>query len=1624
MSLADCLKGLKLHEDVVASINKDVSGLVKKGMDLKEAEAKAVGNHIAETKKQIEYVRSNLKGDFAPVDLKVTDSKEFFQSKKTEDIISVSKVVYPVVMGEYGKNATTRIAKKVKSFELVDGVIVSNKSVNKSDSNLRKLQKEEYAHGLTFESSREALTVNFAVIENLDEIFAKSYELRDRKEDKERAGIDLWKYRYSMANVNGKNYLVKFRIWKSGDRATFHYENALGEKGTKGVISSVLGEDNVRASLEGATPSNVPDIILSDFKKIVNLAEEKFGKPEDGSNKKNQYWQNQQDTKRGSVLFSATETIMRLFKAQDKSTFLHESGHIFLQSMYDHVMSGDADSKYMARWSKLAEWLKYDPNQTELTTEQHEQFARGFEAYLMEGKAPSKALQGAFSSFRKWLMRIYKSAASLNVELTPEVRDVMDRMLATEDEIAISKKQMGLDIEIDASDMPAGVKAKIDKLRAQAEEKAIASLMKDQMKEISVENKEFLKSKEKELMTKTKQEVTDSEYGKRINDIALFTDSKDIWKQSQKFLGDKLSDEKKIEFETAAEELGYTSGDHMAKEVLAMKSITETAKELVAEEMKQYSDMTTPENVRAKAMDKIHNEKSTELLAMEKEILRARIMEETTKENDKITAAMEKNDAATLNKWLDAKENFLQKKAYNAGLQKGNEKLQKELSRLSEREGERRAREDQKRLVKEYLAAKDDHERKIKLDEFRSSVNSLSRIIRSYTKSEAMMAKERAHEILASKSLKESTRFTQYFTAERNAAIRVMKAIAINDWQGAMTAKHEQMLNHALSRESMRLKKEMQRHVIYLENVRTASRDSFKTEDHHYQASKILERFGFTRTDYDPTFQGESLAQWEEKYQDTGIVSLPDWIKDESIRIKTKELTIEQMSDVRDAITNIKHVANYEDQLFIISQKENATEVAGGLIVESQMNFNPKDRFKNKFIDTKIDKMKGWMRSYMFSLKKIEAIVGANGAWKDKSKWLEVFRDSSYNAANEESKMVQNATKEIGKNWDIYTDQERKDIYNKMIFIPSFGISLTKEHLLAMAHNLGNEGNRSRLFDTRPVGIDVNVPWGEGMIMQVLQKELTKKDWQFVQANWNHLETYWSKISDLHKRITGFTPKQVEHTKFSVLVGDERIDMAGGYYPLKQDSRDNYGAEIKQNADAALYTDQSPAWKAATKKGHTKERVAAKYPVALNLGILNRHIQEVIHDMAFREVVIDLNKLVARPDMQAEMKATMTPEGYREVKAYIAGLAANSASDPISAIDKVLKVLRKNTTTAALFWKVSVIVQNFANATIFPNAVEGFGYADAFKSYMKYGISDYALKMFSNEGKEIRESVYEKSSFMKDRADSPDYSIEDIHSKFSSNEASEVSKFAGAMMAWTDEFSNLPMWLGAYNKSIAEGKSEKESVHYADTLIMRVAGSSRKYDVAGMSRGTETQKMFGMFFSWINTEHNRWMREAGIFKRDKDVTRALGFLAGRIIFQAIGAGLMFRLPDPTDEEEVKKFLASITIGLPLSFFPGLRDVASAVVDKSMGVKGFGYTPSPAFAAIDYGIKGFGAAIDVAHGKIDGQQAAEKMSKAAAYGFGYPDQMNQWFFNLYDYNQGATPRIQDIYRRREKKERLK
>lgn len=140
-------------------------------------------------------------------------------------------------------------------------------------------------------------------------------------------------------------------------------------------------------------------------------------------------FQKEEGQAKGAVEFMEDgKAIVRAFGTADFSTFVHESAHVIRRS-FSRMAEETGNEQLKQDVSKLEEWAGAKDGQWNVAAE--EKFARGMEKYLADGVAPTPGLKGTFERIKGFMLDIYKSlsGSSVDVEITPEIRDVFDRML-------------------------------------------------------------------------------------------------------------------------------------------------------------------------------------------------------------------------------------------------------------------------------------------------------------------------------------------------------------------------------------------------------------------------------------------------------------------------------------------------------------------------------------------------------------------------------------------------------------------------------------------------------------------------------------------------------------------------------------------------------------------------------------------------------------------------------------------------------------------------------------------------------------------------------------------------------------------------------------------------------------------------------------------------------------------------------------------------------------------------------------------------------------------------------------------------------------------------------------------
>lgn len=1248
------------------------------------------------------------------------------------------------------------------------------------------------------------------------------------------------------------------------------------------------------------------------------------------------------DEPRGFIEFSDKKTIIGLLKA-DASTFMHETAHFWLNNFAAHVDSGRATEKQLADWNVLRDWLKIKEGETKLSTDQQEKFARGFEAYLREGVAPSEGLRLAFRRFARWLAKLYRDIRQLNVELTNDVRGVFDRMLATEDEIAFARRASGLDLIPNLEGIDPTVVAKLNDLREEAHQEAIDTLLKKQMKELTPNRREEYNRALEQAQKAAREEVSKEPIYVAAEAIKRSSlKIKDPNALAVAFIDGKLSEQDDISFRMMAEMNGFKSGQEFAKKLMESPGFEQEVNRRVEYAMQDKADLRNTDKIKEEAMKTLATEKQTELLAYERAM---------------------------------------------------------------------------------FLAL---------VDQAQSNAREI-RTRRADARIEADAAKAKAHEIISKTPVEKAGRFMPFFTAERNAATEAYIAAKAGNWGKAADAKQRQMLNHALATEAYRARQAIQNWGDYLHAVQLKDKALFKREEHFNQVAALMARFGIERKDYDPTLRTETLPQWVQRMTDeNAAVNVAAWIQDESITMPWREMSVDQMHDLVDTLKNIQHVANAEKNFYRV--------MAGATIENTILDLNAEAAKWNKpNAPEQIERRNGWIekikkawRGYDAQLVTAETVALKMGGWRDDSLWYRTLIHSANEAGNAESELMRPFAQRYKEILDKhYTQKEREVMVDdgEKIFIPEWNQSVRRISLIVMALNTGTESNRARLFESRVVGIDPAIAWGENEVMGVLQKYLTANDWRFTQDVWDMINSLWPQMAEMHKEVTGFTPEKIEAKSFRVNTPlGQMVEMAGGYFPLKADPRGNLMASIREQLDQPLYTEQNPAFVASTKTGHLKERVQnAKYPVALEISTIQRHIQDAVHDIAWRPTIIDLRRLVNNQAFRQTVIQYGSVEEYQMLRDWVGSAATGDTAQQqvLSYWDKTMRFLKNNFTGAVIVLNPKIVFQNVSNIALYAGAVKGFGWRDVISGMMRYGLT-YNLGVLTKAeyAKEMRKFVFDKSSFMLDKDASPDYSLNDTADAMFGKNHAVKNFFKGAMSSF-DEITSLPIWRTAYDKAIAEQRTEKEAIEYADNVIERSIGTSRKYKTAAIFRSGETAKSFSTLYGFMSAQYNRWKKERGLLAQDpvKNGPQFLGYVFTHfVIFASLSNIMSGNLPDPDDEEKTKRWLKSVAL-YPFQMLPVVGQMASVVADNALHLNSFGYRPLPQVAVPEKIILGISKAISAAQGEAEPKDAAEAISHALTFLTGTPDQAVNWFWNAFDIaTEGMEPQPGDLLRRRPRSER--
>lgn len=1162
----------------------------------------------------------------------------------------------------------------------------------------------------------------------------------------------------------------------------------------------------------------------------------------------------------------------------DMSTFLHETAHFFLTVYADMASRPDAteqnkqDMQTVLDWFGIKDLATWNALSLDEQRKYHEQWAYNYEIYLFEGKAPSLQMQSMFERFSAWLRRVYKSIRDElnqiyrqeNGEdlpiLTGEVREVMDRMLASEEQIKQSEAVNSM-VPMYQTQQESGMDdtewAAYQEMMAEATEASITELTQASLrqlkwlgnarsrvlKEMQAKTADIRKGVREEVAAEVQEDrvyvameflkrgITKDENGQdiqaltghklKIADVkALYPESKesltpapDLTKLGYGKYG--MLAEEGLPPDLVASMFGFDSGDQLVRSLLDAKPIKEEIDGRTDERMlAEYSDLLDPASIELEIQKALHNEARARFVAVE---LR-------------------------------------------------------------------------------YLA----------------KATQPARLM-------IQAAKTAAKSIIGNKIISE-IRPRDYTLAEARASKESIKASKAGKTTEAAKAKQNQLLNNQLSLEAVNARKEIDKAIDGFAKIFKGDAKMAKNRniDLVNAARYILGHYGLGPRDVDPAKFVEQLKSYNpDLYADIEPILLESTAGPRNY----KKLTLNEFRQMKEIVDALWYQSKRENEVMIEGKAVALDSIIAELNARLDEIGVPEEVAGERMAPGKKEKAIRALYNAKALTRKVEhwadATDGAAGPgpftnyiWRPLRAALDQYRV-------DRNRYVKDYVDMISK-LDLPVQKINAPELNYTFGNENGGIG--KAEVLGALMHIGNDSNMKKLIAGRGWGqinedgsVDTS-RWNAFMNRMIDEGVLTKADFDFVQAVWDLNEELKPMAQEAHREIFGYYFKEVEARPVVTPFGTYR----GGYVPAKTDPfivRDAQ-RQAKMEELEADFRNSMPS----TGAGFTKSRVEYNKALSLDIRVMAKHIDDVIRFARVQPTIRDTLKIIRKRDF-ADTITRMDPTVIEDMILPWLNRSARQITSEVGmnrSIDTFWRAVRNRTGIGIMFANITNALQQVTG--FFPALlkVEGKYMKSALADYMKSPTtqSEFVAELSPFMADRMSNQMVEVQDMMNDLLINPTKfdKIQKWSNKHGYFLQQAFQNFVD-VVTWVGAYNQTVAELGA---DVDEKSASNEAIKRADAAVRMTQSSLQPEDLSAFEVGSPFYKTLIQFSGYFNmianlnaNEYIKIFRDLG-WRGQKGklfMTYLLGFGLPMLVADAIVRSLGGGWDDEDDDGYMDVFMS-------------------------------------------------------------------------------------------------------------------
>lgn len=470
---------------------------------------------------------------------------------------------------------------------------------------------------------------------------------------------------------------------------------------------------------------------------------------------------------------------------------------------------------------------------------------------------------------------------------------------------------------------------------------------------------------------------------------------------------------------------------------------------------------------------------------------------------------------------------------------------------------------------------------------------------------------------------------------------------------------------------------------------------------------------------------------------------------------------------------------------------------------------------------------------------------------------------------------------------------------------------LSRESVFMAALNMGNLGNREAL--------KAGYMWTEGDLAAISRK-LTAEEWKMVQDVWDAIDGLYPHLNAVHKKLTGVTLRKVEAAPFQVQTADgQTLEIRGSYFPLQFDRglsvrADQLGAvaDIMEET-RGVHFNPRPA------RGMTIERQGGRMAPLLSFEVISRHLLDTVHYASHALAIRDVDRIILDPRFRETVEAARGKDEYAQIRPWLQNVARPSR-EPRTVLELWMRRLRKNVQFAALAYRIPTAMIQLTSLTSTVNSLGFWPTARAAVSVLTSPSESWA---FAND----------RSIALRNRRRSFDRDVVNNLGRFQAgwgNVSDTMLEWGMMPIGLVDSLAAHVTWLAAYKKAMdTNGWDEAKACEYADMTVRMSQGEGAAMSLSQV-QSKPALELVTVFFSWFNTNYNNIVAAHRALKFDGGTRLDLARSAFWLLVAPVVMESLWKkgVPDDGDDwEELGKDV--LTYGL--AHFPLLRDIATPMI---------------------------------------------------------------------------------------------